>query len=142
MTPREAADRLFERVATAAASGDSAQARQFAPMAISAYQMVPEPLDADAYFHIAIIHLIAGQPADARAAAASILEQTPTHLFGLFTAAEAEQLLGNSAEARSLYETFLESYQAEISGGVRPEYQDHAPMLPTMRAQAEQAVGG
>ena len=43
MTPRDAADRLFNRVMSAEENGDDAQAKQFAPMALQAYRLVDRP---------------------------------------------------------------------------------------------------
>lgn len=140
MTPREAADRLFNRVMQAVSAGDTAQARSFAPMAISAYGMV-EDLDLDGLYHVALIQLVNGQPAEALATSNTILESAPQHLFGLFTAAEAQQALGDEEAARELYRRFLEGYDTEI-GTNRPEYSDHAAVLPGMRQQALQVVDG
>lgn len=136
MTPREAADRLFNRVMQSVSAGDSVQARTFAPMAISAYDLVPE-LDLDGRYHIAVLHLVNNDAASARAVADDILEQVPTHLFGLFTAAQAETLAGRPAEAATLYKQFLDEYGDEMVSG-RPEYEEHAPVLPAMRQEAEQ----
>lgn len=140
MTPREAADRLFNRVMQSVSAGDTAQARSFAPMAISAYGMVTD-LDLDGLYHVALIQLVNGQPAEALATSNTILESAPQHLFGLFTAAEAQQALGNQEAAEELYRRFLAAYDTEI-GTNRPEYSDHAAVLPGMRQQALQVVGG
>jgi hypothetical protein len=138
MTPREAADRLFNRVMTAASTGDSAQAKQFQPMAVMAYQRV-EGLDADGRYHLAALHLIGGDFAAARAEADSILAANPTHLFGLFTAGEAEARRGNQAAARDFYQRFLQAYDAEMAKSLA-EYREHAQGLPAMREQARQIV--
>src|SRR5690606_31998012 len=102
MSPRERADALFNRVMRNVSAGDTTQARFFLPMALAAYEDVPE-LNADGHYHMAVLHLTGGDPGAARARADSILEETPTHLFGLFTAAQAEQALGNVEAARELY---------------------------------------
>ena len=140
MTPRERADRLFNRVMQSVSTGDSAQARAFLPMALAAYEQVPD-LDLDGRYHDAVLHLIDGDPAAARAQADSILAAHPAHLFGLFTAAQAEQAMGREAVARGLYERFLEHYEAEIARDL-PEYRDHARVLPINRAEAERMTGG
>ena len=54
MTPRQAADRLFNRVMSSVAAGDSAQARTFLPMAIGAYARV-QGLDLDGRYHLAVL---------------------------------------------------------------------------------------
>jgi hypothetical protein len=138
MTPREAADRLFNRVMTAVSSGDTAQAQQFVPMAIMAYQRV-DSLDADGRYHLAALQLVAGDAAAARAQADTILAANPTHLFGLFTAAEAEQRRGDAAGAKALYQKFLASYESEVAKKL-PEYEEHAQGLPSMRQEAISAT--
>lgn len=140
MSPREAADRLFNRVMTAASTGDSTQARQFVPMAVMAYQRV-DSLDADGRYHLAALHLVAGDYAAARAQADTLLATNPTHLFGLFSAAEAERSLGNQAAARELFRRFLQSYDSEIARKL-PEYEEHSQALPAMKAEAERHARG
>ena len=139
MTPRERADRLFDRVMRTLSQGDSAGARQFVPMAIAAYGMAGEP-DADARYHLAALHLVGNDPAAARAQADTLLASSPNHLFGLFTAAQAEQARGNAEAARGMYRRFLDAYDAEIARNL-PEYQAHQPALPGMRAEAARVAG-
>ncbi|HEX6751504.1 MAG TPA: zinc ribbon domain-containing protein [Longimicrobium sp.] len=138
MTPREAADRLFNRVMTAVSANDTAQALRFLPMAIAAYERV-DSLDADGRYHLGALHLVSGQWAAARAQADTILAASPTHLYGLFVAAQAEAGRGNQAAAKELYRRFLQAYDAETAKKL-PEYEEHAQGLPAMKAQAEQAV--
>jgi len=138
MSPREAADRLFDRVMRTAAQGDTADALVFVPMALNAYEAVPE-MDADAHYHVATLHLLQGEPTAAREAAQRILADDPNHLFGLYTAAQAEDQLGNTAGSLELYRRFLESYPTEITREL-PEYSAHAPAIPEMRAEAQAAV--
>lgn len=137
MTPREAADRLFDRIMRAASAGDTAQALQFVPMALDAYERV-EP-DADARYHVGVLHLLAGDPAAARAQAEAILADAPTHLFGLFTAAQAARAAGDTRAALDFYQRFLEHYPAEIARDL-PEYSAHAAGFPEMRAEAQAFV--
>lgn len=139
MTPRERADRLFDRVMRSLSQGDSAGARQFLPMALAAYGMAGE-LDADARYHLAELHLVGNDPSAARAQADTLLSANPTHLFGLFTAAKAEQAQGNTDAARGLYRQFLDNYDSEIARNL-PEYQAHQPALPGMRAEAARVIG-
>jgi tetratricopeptide (TPR) repeat protein len=139
MTPREAADRLFNRVMVAVSEGDSAQARQFLPMAVQAYGMAA-PLDADGHYHLAALRLVGGDFPAARAEADSILAGTPDHLFGLFTAAQAEDGRGNADAALALYRRFLDRYDAEVAAA-RKEYGEHTQALPGMKAEAQRRVG-
>jgi hypothetical protein len=135
MTPREAADRLFDRIMRTASGGDSAQAASFVPMALDAYQQVPDP-DLDAHYHVGVLHLLAGDAAAARESANTILTLDPNHLFGLITAAQAEQHLGNNAAAETFFRRFLDNYPTEIARDL-PEYSAHAPALPEMQAEAQ-----
>ncbi len=138
MTPRQAADRLFNRVMTSVAAGDSAQARAFLPMAIGAYARVQD-LDLDGRYHLAVLHLVGQDPGSARAEADAILAADPNHLFGLFSAAQAELARGDSAAARQFFAEFLGAYDEEIERGLSG-YQDHANALPVMREEAERQV--
>lgn len=139
MTPRDAADRLFNRVMQNVSSGDTAQARTFLPMAIAAYGRVGS-LDTDGRYHLAVLHLVNGDARAARAESDAILASEPRHLFGLFTAAQAETQLGNQARARELYQRFLSSYEAERTRDL-PEYRDHQQALGPMREEAQRLVG-
>ena len=138
MSPREAADRLFNRVMQNVSAGDTAQARAFLPMAISAYGRVPD-LDDDGRYHLAVLHLVGRDPRAALAESSSILSRNPQHLFALFTAAQAEQGLGNAPRARELYRRFLSVYDAESRRDL-PEYRDHAQALGPMRDEAQRMV--
>ena len=139
MTPREAADRLFNRVMENVSRGDTAQARAFLPMAIAAYGRV-EQLDLDGRYHVAALHLVGADPAAARAQADTVLASRPAHLLGLFVAGEAERTRGNTAEAKSFFQRFLDGYDAEMATQL-PEYRDHSQSLPAMRDEARKAVG-
>jgi hypothetical protein len=125
---------------TNVSTGDSTQAEFFLPMALAAYEEVPS-LDADGHYHVAVLHLAGGDPESARARADSILAKTPSHLFGLFTAAQAEQAMGNAEEARELYSRFQTAFAAE-SALARSEYTEHQNVMPLMKEEAAQAVDG
>jgi hypothetical protein len=137
-TPREQADRLFNRIMAAREQGDTATARFFAPMGIQAYQAA-EPLDDDGLYHLATIHNVAGDHAAARQAAERTLERNPNHLLALAAAAEAAQGVGDEAAARGYYGRLVDAYNSEI-GRPLPEYQDHARILPEYLATARNAI--
>jgi hypothetical protein len=137
-TPRDQGDRLFNRVMAARERGDMAEALQFAPMGIQAYQMA-EPLDDDGLYHLATLQNTASDFAGARATAERILDRNPNHLLGLASAAEAATGAGDTAAARQYHERFLAAYQSELARDV-PEYQDHAQILPEYRALALEAT--
>jgi hypothetical protein len=134
-TPREQADRLFNRVMSERESGDTARARFFLPMAIQAYGAVGD-LDPDGLYHLSLLHNLNEDYDAGLATAGSILATLPNHLLALSAAANAARGNGDSAAARKYYERFLSAYEVE-SQQPRQEYQDHARMLPELRAEAQ-----
>ena len=139
MTPRQAADRLFNRVMTAASAGDATEVRNFLTMAISAHEMV-EDLDPDGKFHLVMLRLQGSQNEDALVTAEEILAGQPDHLLGLAGAADASLALGDSASARAFYQRWLDSYDSEMAKALS-EYGDHSVLLPTMRETAQALLG-
>lgn len=134
-TPREQADRLFDRVMRSRSAGDDADAEFFAPMAIQAYGMAGE-LDDDGLYHLSLLHAIAGDPAAARATAERILSRSPDHLLALAAAAAAARQEGEDEDTGVYSRRFLDAYESERSRDLA-EYQIHAPILPEYRAEAE-----
>lgn len=140
MTPRERADRLFNRVMEQNSQGDTTQLGLFTEMAIQAYGMVPAPeRDPDLRWHVAELHRLRGEGADVRALADTILAGDPEHLFGLFTAAIGRRMDGDDAGAAVYFRKFLAAYPGQVSRDL-PEYREHQPALPSMRAEAERSL--
>jgi hypothetical protein len=137
-TPREQADRLFNRVMQEREAGNMDQATFFLPMAIQAYQQAGQ-LDADGLYHLSILQNANRDFADARRTAEQILASQPDHLLGLYAAASAAAQGGDSTAARNYYQRFLDRFDAEKA---RPlsEYLDHARILPAYRDSAQQFV--
>lgn len=140
MPPREAADRLFNRVMTAVASDNTAEWAQFLPMAIQSYDMA-RPLDQDGLFHLSMLHSQNQDSQSALAVAQEGLETYPDHLLNLNAAAHAAAALGDTALAEQYYQRFLDVQSVEEGKGLT-EYQAHANMFPEMRAEAEAFLGG
>ena len=138
MTPRERADRLFDRVMRAAAGGDSAEITFFAPMAIQSYGML-DALDADARYHIGLLEAETGNVAGMLAQADTLERASAGHLFVLLLRAEAAKRSGDGAELARLYRRFLDAYEREQATG-KQEYHDHQPALDTFREAARAAV--
>jgi len=138
MSPRERADRLFNRVMTELSNGSAEQAKFFAPMAIQAYGMVPER-NGDLHYHLGELYRVQGDLDAARAQADTLLAGNPRHLLGLFGAAQAQQARGDVDGAAALYQRFLDTYAEEMSRDL-PEYREHIQGLPAMRAEAQRAV--
>ena len=139
MTPREAADRLFNRVMTAVSADDSTEASTFLPMAIAAFGLA-EPLDTDGKFHLVLLQLTGQFNVEALEGAQEILSEQPNHLLALAMAGDASLSLGDSASARGYYGRWLDAFETETAKDLL-EYRDHAPMFPEMRAKAEELSG-
>jgi hypothetical protein len=138
-TPREQADRLFNRIMSTRESGDTARAKFFLPMGVAAYQQAGD-LDEDGLYHLSLLQTFKGDAADARKSAEQALARAPNHLLALAAAAEAAAAGSDKAAARKYYEKFLSVYDAE-KGKPLPEYQDHAQILPEYQAEARKYVG-
>lgn len=139
-TPREQADRLFNRVMQAHGAGDVEQVSFFVPMAIMAYQQAGE-LDADGLYHLSLLETIGGDPVSGLATAERILATEPDHLLALAAAAQAADAQGDRTTAARYYERLLAVFDSE-RGRPRPEYMDHASIFSAYREEAEEYLGG
>ena len=140
MTPREAADRLFNRVMEYVSVGDSTCAQMFLPMALDGYERA-RPLDHDGLYHISLLNRAAMNLEQALGNAIEVLEEDPNHLLALAAAAEATIELGLMDDAESHYRHLLEVFEAESTRGL-PEYLDHAGVTETLRDVAEAFLAG
>ena len=140
MTPREAADRLFDRVMTYVSANDSGQAQAFLPMALGAYERA-QPLDHDGLFHLSLLNRVAGDLAAALANATQVLGADPNHVLALSAAAEAAAEMGRVDEARQYYTHLLEVLGAEIERAL-PEYVAHQTIMESVRGDAEAFLAG
>jgi hypothetical protein len=131
LTPREAADRLFDRIMRYREAGITDSAAFFAPMALRAYDMLDER-DADARFHIGLIDLAVSDPDGALAQADTIARSVPTHLYAAMLRSDAELAKGDSAAAKRAQQQFLRNYESEMAAG-RSEYAPHEAWLGTYR---------
>jgi hypothetical protein len=140
MSPREAADRLYNRVMQAAEAGDEAEVQRFLPMAIQAYGMI-DPLDDDARYHVATLQRAGGDFVSALATAEAGLADKPDHLLLLAAAADAADGMGDRAAARRHWQHFLEVFDVQKSLGLS-EYLDHDGVLQQSRDHAREVMGG
>mgnify|MGYP001556947767 FL=1 len=124
MSPRERADRLFDRIMRLDTEGKKDSVQFFSPMAIAAYQMIPNP-DADARYDMGRIAEVAGAYAAAKSEADSILATQPTHLLGLVLAMQAARSGGDSASAAA-YRAKLRAAQKSELAKKLPEYERHS----------------
>ena len=135
-TPREQADRLFNRIMTEQAGGDTTQAKFFLPMALQAYDMAGE-LDADGLYHLSLLHALGGDYASARTTAEKILATSPNHLLALSAAGNAARDQGDQATAKKYYQRFLAAYNTESTRTDIGEYRDHGRAFPDLKEEAE-----
>ncbi|NIM51920.1 MAG: zinc-ribbon domain-containing protein [Gemmatimonadales bacterium] len=140
LSPRQAADSLFNMIMRAHEQGDAARFNLFRPMALQAYQMLPE-LDNDARYHMGLIHAFSGDAEVAEAQADTIEQAVPGHLLAMLLRSSVAQLRGDTTAVQRAYRRFLDNYQSEIAQG-RSEYQDHQGSIEAFRSQAQQALGG
>ena len=112
LTPRERADRLFDRIMALHQRGRTDSIQFFAQMAIPAYQML-QPLDLDARYDMGRIAEVAGLADFARAQADTILRADPNHLLGLVLAIRASRLTGNESAATGFERRLLAAEVAE-----------------------------
>lgn len=140
MTPREAADRLWNRVMQAVSEGNTQEVVNFLPMAIAAYEMA-EPLDLDGKYHLSALKLEGQDSEGALATAEEGLEIYADHLLNLAAAADASLALGDTLAARSFYQRMLDVWDDEVTSD-RTDYELHKNMQSILRQSAEALLGG
>jgi len=123
LTPRERADRLFDRIMALNERGRTDSVQFFAEMGIRAYQMV-QALDLDARYDMGRIAEVAGLADLARAQADTILRAEPNHLLGLVLAIRAARLAGNESAATAFERRLIAAEPAERRRN-RDEYTRH-----------------
>lgn len=134
MTPRQQADRLFDRIMIANENGFPDSVAFFAPMALQAYAMLG-PLDLDARYHVGLIAALVGNVETVKAQLDSILNAAPNHLLGHMLSYTYHSLSADQAAIAADYAAFLAAYDSEMATG-RTEYAQHRPALEAFREQA------
>ena len=123
MTPRERANRLFDRIMRLDTEGKKDSVQFFSPMAIAAYQMIPDP-DADARYAMGRIAEVTGAFPAAKSEADSILATQPTHLLGLVLAMQVARSSGDNAGANAFRARLRAAEKSELAKKL-PEYDRH-----------------
>jgi hypothetical protein len=123
MSPRERADRLYDRVMRLNDEGKRDSVDFFAQMVVSAYGMLG-PLDLDQHYDMGRIGEVTGATTLARAEADTILRADPTHLLGLVLAAHTATSSNQRAQATAYYRRLVAAAPAERAKGL-PEYERH-----------------
>lgn len=137
LSPRERADRLYDRIMRAHERGDTSEVGFFKPMALQAYQMLGE-LDHDARYHIGLLHALTGEPGAALAQADSM---DAGNLMATMLRQRAAIAQGDEDASRRAYSAFLANYDKEIAT-TRPEYDAHRQLIESFLAEARRAAGG
>ena len=123
LSPRERADRLFDRLMRLTSEGKVDSVQFFAPMALSAYQSLGS-LDIDLRYDYGRVAEVTGEAAIARAQADSILLDYPTHLLGLVLGARAAAMRGDETARKAFDRRLLAAEPAE-RGKQLVEYERH-----------------
>lgn len=139
LSPRERADRLFNRVMSAVEAGDTAQVNFFVPMALESYRLLGK-LDPDARYHLGLILFVNHDFNGALAQADSITREVKGHLLADILRSQIATVRGDTTARNRAFRAYLAAYDREMAAG-RPEYTDHQRLLEQMREQARQAVG-
>jgi hypothetical protein len=139
LSPQERADRLYNRVMLLAAQGKIDSVQFFAPMALTAYQML-SPLNTDQRYDMGRIGEVAGAFPLAKAQADTILRGNPNHLLGLILEARLASLAGDTAQLHS-YERRLVAAQKTELAKKRDEYVRHNDDITSALAQARKSLG-
>jgi hypothetical protein len=122
MSPTERAQRLFDRIRSAAQAGDSARVNTFLPMALAAFEMIPPPeKNADTRFSQATLAELAGAPELVRAQADTILAARPTNLLGLILRIRHAMMTDNTTALATARAALIAAQSAEMAAP-RPEY--------------------
>ena len=140
MSPREAADRLYNRVMSALEANDSAQVNMFLPMAIQSYEMA-RPLDLDGLFHLARLQRVGVLDAESLATAEEALARNPDYLLALYAAGDAALALGQEGAATEYLGRLVEVWDAQMASG-NQDYQLHAAQMDGILEFAQEAVAG
>lgn len=127
LSPRERADRLFNRVISAAERGDRDTTRMFAPMALLAYSMLPK-MDPDAHLHRGLLYLVQSQLDSALWEARQIEAIVPEHLFGSYLRVRVFKAVGDRDKTARAYSDFVSRWERE-QARARPEYEHHREVL-------------
>jgi hypothetical protein len=123
LSPRERADRLFDRMMRLESEGKKDSIAFFAPMALSAYQALG-PLDIDLRYDMGRVAEVSGNASVASAQADTILRENPTHLLGLVLAERAAALRGDTKAQQAFAQRLVAAEPEESRKGLE-EYVRH-----------------
>jgi hypothetical protein len=139
LSPQERADRLYNRVMLLASQGKIDSVQFFAPMALTAYQML-SPMNADQRYDMGRIGEVAGALPLAKAQADTILRENPNHLLGLILEARLATLAGDTVRLHSYERRLIAAEKAETAKK-REEYLRHQDDIANALQQARKSLG-
>ncbi|HXQ77328.1 MAG TPA: hypothetical protein VN797_03920 [Gemmatimonadaceae bacterium] len=139
LSPQERADRLYNRIMLLASQGKIDSVQFFAPMALTAYQML-SPMNADQRYDMGRIGEVVGALPLAKAQADSILRENPNHLLGLILEARLATIAGDTAQVRSYERKLVAAQKAELATK-RDEYIRHQDDITNALQQARKSLG-
>jgi hypothetical protein len=140
LSPQERADRLYNRVMMLATEGKTDSVLFFAPMALTAYQML-SPLNADQRYDMGRVGEVAGALPLAKAQADSILRENPNHLLGLILEARLATLAGDTIRLHAYERRLIAAEKSEIQKK-REEYLRHQDDITNALQQAKKSLAG
>jgi hypothetical protein len=138
LSPQERADRLFNRVMLLYTEGKNDSVMFFAPMAISAYEML-SPLNQDQRYDMGRIAEVAGALPLAKAQADTILQSNPNHLLGLILASRVATLSGDASAGKKYQARFVAAEKTERARNL-PEYDRHQNDIDAALADARRST--
>ena len=138
LSPQERADRLFNRVMLLNTEGKNDSVMFFAPMAISAYEML-SPLNQDQRYDMGRIAEVAGALPLAKAQADTILQSNPNHLLGLILASRVATLSGDTSAGKKYQARFVAAEKTEQARNL-PEYDRHQNDIDAALADARRST--
>ena len=138
LSPQEQADRLFNRVMLLNTEGKKDSVMFFAPMAISAYEML-SPLNQDQRYDLGRIAEVAGALPLAKAQADTILQSNPNHLLGLILASRIATLSGDASAGKKYQARFVAAEKSERARKL-PEYDRHQNDIDAALADARRST--
>lgn len=138
MSPQERADRLYDLIMRFDSEGKKDSIAFFAPMALSAYQMLPQQT-LDSHYDMGRIAEVAGAGEVARAEADTILAQDPHHLLGLILSISVARDAGDKATVQRDQRTLVAAEKTELAKNL-PEYQRHQTEITAALAEAKRGA--
>jgi hypothetical protein len=138
MSMAEAAGRLYNRIMRLNSEGKKDSVLVFAPMAIRAFQMIPDSaVNADTRYDLGRVAEVSGALPLAKAQADTILAAAPNNLLGLALAMRVARDMGATKAASSYGKRLIAAAPAERKKDL-PGYQQHAPDIDNALKEAAQ----